>query len=103
MGAPGSDTQALGNEKPQHKVKLDAYYIDIYEVTNALYAACVKAGACTPPHDTRSNTRINYYGNSMYNDYPVVYVDWEQAKLYCGWRGGRLPTEASGKRRRAAG
>lgn len=94
MGAPKSDSQGLVNERPQHKVKLDAYYIDIYDVTNSLYAACVKAGACTPPHVTRSNTRISYYGNSMYNDYPVVYVDWEQAKFYCGWRGGRLPTEA---------
>jgi formylglycine-generating enzyme required for sulfatase activity len=73
---------------------LDSFCMDVYEVTNALYAACVDAGNCTPPHSTRSSTRSNYYRKSVYMNYPVIYVDWSQAKTYCEWLGARLPTEA---------
>lgn len=82
------------DEEPLHQVFLDTYYIDIYEVTNAAFKACVDAGACTPPQDTSSNDRSIYYGNSQFDDYPVINVDWNQAQTYCEWRGGSLPTEA---------
>ncbi len=88
----GSDGK--GDEEPVHTVTLDAFHIDQYEVTNVQYAACVDAGVCEPPLDTSSSTRDSYYGNAEYNDYPVIYVSWNQAKTYCEWRGVRLPTEA---------
>jgi eukaryotic-like serine/threonine-protein kinase len=94
MGANDSDPDANTDEKPQHQVTLDAYYIDVYEVTNASYALCVQDGACTEPYYKASYMRSEYYGNPQYDNYPVIWVDWNQAEAFCEWRGGVLPTEA---------
>ncbi len=82
------------DEKPVHAIYLDAFWIDQTEVTNKQYADCVLSEGCTPPAHTYSYTHDSYYGNSQYNDYPIIYVDWNQAKAYCEWAGRRLPTEA---------
>jgi eukaryotic-like serine/threonine-protein kinase len=83
-----------GNEGPQHSVYLDAFWIDQTEVTNAQYARCVASGQCTKPYDTKSYTRPSYFGDSQFADYPVIFVDWNQAQAYCAWAGRRLPSEA---------
>jgi len=83
-----------GDELPVHRVCISSFQMSKTEVTNSKYKACVDAGSCKPPSPTSSYTRPSYYGNSTYNDYPVIYVNWNQAKAFCAWKGGRLPTEA---------
>jgi formylglycine-generating enzyme required for sulfatase activity len=90
----GRDNVSDGDEKPMHRVKTADIYMDMYEVTNALYQACVQAGGCSAPTNEASSTRSSYYGNPKYADYPVIFVNWDQAKTYCEWRGARLPSEA---------
>jgi len=82
------------DEKPVHTVQISSFYMDKYEVTNGEYKKCVDAGYCRAPYESKSPTRSSYYGNRTYDNYPVIYVDWTQAKAYCEWKGGRLPTEA---------
>jgi formylglycine-generating enzyme required for sulfatase activity len=94
MGSTDSDTNAQPDEKPQHTVQLDAFLIDQTDVTNKMYALCVSAGACTSPSSTSSATRPSYYGNSEFDNYPVINVNWNMADTYCKWAGRELPTEA---------
>jgi formylglycine-generating enzyme required for sulfatase activity len=76
------------DDSPRHPVYLDTFWIDINQVTNALYRHCVDAGACYEPQDLR------YYSDSSFADHPVVFVTWYDARRYCQWEEKRLPTEA---------
>ncbi|NPV67299.1 MAG: formylglycine-generating enzyme family protein [Anaerolineae bacterium] len=75
-------------ESPARRVCLTTFWIGQTEVTNAQYAACVEAEACTLPADPA------LFDNPALADHPVVNVTWEQAAAYAAWRGGTLPTEA---------
>jgi len=83
------------DEKPVHTVYLDAFWIDQTEVTNKQYHACADAGTCEPQSDISSYTHPSYYGTPEFDDYPVIFVNWDKANRYCEvWAGGDLPTEA---------
>jgi formylglycine-generating enzyme required for sulfatase activity len=88
MGSTENDLDADSDEKPQHTVYLDAFWIDRTEVTNDMYRLCVEAGDCTEPvHSPR-------YHLSDYGNHPALGISWDQAIDYCSWAGRRLPTEA---------
>ncbi len=82
------------DERPVHDVTLSPYWIDVYEITNAQYALCVADSGCTEPRETKSFRQASYYGNAEFDNYPVIFVDWNQASEYCDWAGARLVTEA---------
>jgi serine/threonine-protein kinase len=87
-------SKTVSDAKPIHTVFLDEYWIDQTEVTNAMYAKCVRTGTCKRPIRSSSSFRDSYYGNPEFDNYPVIYVSWFDAGAYCGWAGARLPSEA---------
>ncbi|MBN1148998.1 MAG: SUMF1/EgtB/PvdO family nonheme iron enzyme, partial [Anaerolineales bacterium] len=119
MGSADDDQDADSDEKPQHSLYLDEYWIGKYPVTNAQFEAFVKAmgyrttaeeqgesytwtgskwetvkGACWKhPSGPKSDLR----GRA---EHPVVHVSWDDAVAFCEWasevakREVRLPSEA---------
>jgi len=63
-------------------------------VTNAQYAAFVKATGYHPAHPERF---LDHWGGGTCPqalwDEPVVYIDLDDARAYAAWTGARLPTE----------
>jgi len=78
----------LPNERPEHSVSLDAYYIDQYEVTAGRYQQFIESAKRNLPptwDDEAAQTMSNL---------PAVGMSWTDAAAYCKWAGRRLPTEA---------
>ena len=94
MGSVSADNMAVASEMPARNVFLDAFWIDRVEVSVGQYRQCVQAGICNPPQRADSVTRPNYYTDSTFANYPVLWVTWHDASVYCNWVGARLPTEA---------
>ncbi len=85
---PGDLRFWFEDEQPQCRVNLPAYWIGRTEVTNAQYLRFVQAtGQRAPLHWESGRPPAGL------EDFPVVYVSWEDARAYCAWAGGRLPTE----------
>lgn len=86
MSTPQS-REAFHDEGPAHRVTLDAYLIDKYEVSNKNFGEFIK---------TTGHPAPAYWDDPRLNkeEQPVVGVNWQDAKAYCEWNGKRLPTEA---------
>lgn len=74
------------NARPAMKIWLSTFFIDQYEVTNAEYKACIKAGKC----DEAGPRYRGYHDDNQ----PITGVSWFDAKKYCEAQGKQLPTEA---------
>ncbi|MDN3514127.1 MAG: SUMF1/EgtB/PvdO family nonheme iron enzyme [Candidatus Brocadia sp.] len=98
----GTD-EAREDAYPEHRVYLDAFKIDRYEVTNAQYWEFLEFMKRTNDHSkcfqgepSGKDHTPRFWDNEYYNipDYPVVRIDWYDAYAYAAWAGKRLPTEA---------
>lgn len=91
------------DETPVHTVRLSEFRMDQYEVTKAEYDSCVADGACTRAHysdgrcimwTSSGPEKVRVPKHLISPGFPVVCVDWYQARQYCRYKKKRLPTEA---------
>jgi formylglycine-generating enzyme required for sulfatase activity len=115
MGSEVEDSTVGEDEKPRHVVQLDDFWIDQFEVSNALFKRFVESsGYQTLAEREGSGLLINLFTGVWeaipgvdwrhphgvtskldgLEQHPVVEVAWEDALAYCQWAGRRLPTEA---------
>jgi formylglycine-generating enzyme required for sulfatase activity len=84
MGSPAGDI----DEQPAHRVLVDAFLMDKYEVSVRQYAAFLQEAGGDRPSEWKTMNKTSYQNR------PVMGVDWADAVRYCKWIGKRLPTEA---------
>lgn len=83
---PSKKSNCSQDEQPPHKTTLRPYEIQRTEVTQGEWAACVDAAVCVAtPYHWNPQELVNW---------PVTGMNRMEAETYCGWIGGRLPTEA---------
>jgi len=78
------------DEKPQGRIRLDAYWIDRHEVAYGDYLVFVE----TTGHRKPISRYVKNFEKLSAATQPAVYASWEDADQYCRYRGARLPTEA---------
>lgn len=90
----GSD-DGSDDERPAHRVWIDAFELGVYPVTCDLYRQFLQATSHEPPRD--------WPQYAVSGDLPVVGVSWFDCQAYCAWRSAegptlRLPTEGEWER-----
>ncbi|MGH8637526.1 MAG: SUMF1/EgtB/PvdO family nonheme iron enzyme, partial [Burkholderiales bacterium] len=85
MGCVPGDTRCRREETPRHEVRIDRPF-DMMEreVTVSDFQAFAEKNGHGMPRQP------DWYAQP---DHPVVNITWDEARAYCAWAGGRLPTE----------
>lgn len=85
----GNPNESFQDEKPARKVYLDAYWIAETEVTVRQFRAFCE--------ETGYRFSWEYFAKKVSgwdDERPMSCVTWSEARMFCEWVGGDLPTEA---------
>jgi formylglycine-generating enzyme required for sulfatase activity len=88
MGCVPADSECEPREKPRHTVTIArGFWLGRTEVTVAAYRRFAAATGRPMP------AAPDFNRGWLHDTHPMVKVSWHDAAAYCGWTGGRLPTE----------
>jgi len=76
---------------PIHEVEVDTFEIAHTETTVFQYQECFLSGGCL--EEPKVGDLFNW-GEEGRGNHPINGVTWFQARAFCEWVGGRLPSEA---------
>ena len=93
MGSPKGTGKK--NEYPNHKVYLDAFYLDRFEVTFADFEAYLASQLKKYPTITGW---VDRKARADLINKPIFGLQWKRCRNYCEWREKRMPTEAEWER-----
>ncbi|MGO8786311.1 MAG: formylglycine-generating enzyme family protein [Terriglobia bacterium] len=89
MGCSAGDNDCGADESPPHQVTIaKGFWMSQTEVTVAAYRRFVGGTGAQLPE--APNFNAGWHDEVM----PIMNVSWNDASAFCGWAGGRLPTEA---------
>ncbi|MBR4984240.1 MAG: formylglycine-generating enzyme family protein [Proteobacteria bacterium] len=74
------------NTNPAMTIWMQTYYMDVTEVTNEAYKACIAAGKC----EKDGPKYVDFDAPKQ----PITGLSWYNAKKFCEAQGKHLPTEA---------
>ncbi len=94
MGCSPGDAKCVSWELPAHTVRLSrGFWLGVTEVTVEAWSRFAKRSSRNMPQEPREGTFALNPGWSE-RRFPMDNISWDDSKAFCGWAGGRLPTEA---------
>jgi formylglycine-generating enzyme required for sulfatase activity len=95
MGCSTGDTECKPHELPQHTVTItQGFWMSKTEVTVSAYKRFVQSSSRSMPAEPLTEDNIALNAGWKQERQPMVQITWDDARAYCEWAGGRLPTEA---------
>ena len=91
--------KSLEDEAPEHRVYLDSYWIDKFEVSAGKFAEFLNTMDNLKGYYLDNKFGTLYYDGRFHprpglENYPINNITWNAADEYCKWKEKRLPTEA---------
>ena len=94
MGCSPGDSQCFPDESPAHQVEITkGFWLGQTDVTVGAWKR-YRAATNAPALPGADNVGRKLNENAGNDSVPAVEMTWDEAKNYCEWTGGRLPTEA---------